>query len=185
MGNFRQGNDRGGFGGNRGRSGGNRGGGRSGGFSGSRGGFGGNRDGGFSRGRDSGRTEMHDAICNKCKQECQVPFRPTGNKPVLCSNCFKGGDSGNSFRERDSRPMAGAGAGASSEQFKRIEAKLDKILAVLSELEIDVGEDDDEEEDDNDDEEDFEEDTDDSEEPIEPDTSDDSGDDEEDDSEEK
>ena len=45
------------------------------------GGYGG---GGFSRPR-----EMHDAVCARCGQETQVPFRPTGARPVYCSDCFR------------------------------------------------------------------------------------------------
>jgi len=42
-----------------------------------------------SRGGDFGqRSQMHDAICAECGQQCQVPFRPSGDKPVYCSNCF-------------------------------------------------------------------------------------------------
>src|SRR3989338_11379270 len=39
-------------------------------------------------GRDS-RPKMHDATCNKCGKRCQVPFRPTGERPVYCSDCFE------------------------------------------------------------------------------------------------
>jgi len=49
------------------------------------GGFGGNR--GFG-GRDGGRPQMHKAVCNKCGQDCEVPFRPTGERPVFCVACF-------------------------------------------------------------------------------------------------
>ena len=55
------------------------GGGYSGGGSGSGGG-----GGGFSRPR-----EMHDATCARCGNETQVPFRPTGARPVYCSDCFR------------------------------------------------------------------------------------------------
>jgi CxxC-x17-CxxC domain-containing protein len=48
--------------------------------------FGGNR-GGFSRGRED--RQMFDAVCDKCGKDCQVPFQPTGEKPVYCSNCFE------------------------------------------------------------------------------------------------
>lgn len=34
-------------------------------------------------------VEMHKAICDKCRKECEVPFRPTSGKPVFCSNCFE------------------------------------------------------------------------------------------------
>lgn len=124
---------------NRGKSGGrpsgSRFGGRSGGFGGrSRGGFGGR---GF-RGRDSGRSdrrplEMHDVVCSKCGKQCQVPFKPTGNKPVLCRDCFRNKDDSSGSRNQD-RPSQ---SGASSEQFNQINAKLDKIIKVLQDLEMD------------------------------------------------
>jgi len=28
------------------------------------------------------------AICAECHKECEVPFRPTGNRPVYCRDCF-------------------------------------------------------------------------------------------------
>src|SRR3989338_3034400 len=38
---------------------------------------------------DRGPREMHKAICAECKQECEVPFKPTEGKPVFCLTCFK------------------------------------------------------------------------------------------------
>jgi len=78
-----------GFSGNRPRS--NFGGNRSSG--GNRGGFGGNRSSGGNRGGFGGNRgfeprEMHKAICSDCKQECEVPFKPTEGKPVYCKECF-------------------------------------------------------------------------------------------------
>lgn len=43
--------------------------------------------GGFRR--DFGPREMHKAICAKCKQECEVPFKPSGDRPVFCKECFR------------------------------------------------------------------------------------------------
>lgn len=34
------------------------------------------------------KKQMHQAVCDKCGQTCEVPFKPTSGKPVLCSNCF-------------------------------------------------------------------------------------------------
>ncbi len=48
--------------------------------------FGGNRGGGFRR--DFGPREMHKAVCADCKQECEVPFKPTEGKPVYCKECY-------------------------------------------------------------------------------------------------
>lgn len=28
------------------------------------------------------------AICAECKKECEVPFKPTGDRPVYCKECF-------------------------------------------------------------------------------------------------
>ena len=44
--------------------------------------------GGRDRGGDRERSQMHDAVCDECGRKCQVPFRPTGDKPVYCSDCF-------------------------------------------------------------------------------------------------
>ncbi len=60
---------------------------------------GGNR--GFGRDRDD-RPEMHQAICSDCGNECEVPFRPTGEKPVYCSDCFRNKGEGNSRDFRNS-----------------------------------------------------------------------------------
>ncbi len=32
---------------------------------------------------------MHKATCSKCGKECQLPFRPNGNRAVFCSTCFE------------------------------------------------------------------------------------------------
>jgi len=33
--------------------------------------------------------EMHNAKCAKCGKQCQVPFKPNNEKPVLCIDCYK------------------------------------------------------------------------------------------------
>lgn len=78
--------------------------------------------GGFSDRR--GRTEMHDAICDKCGKECQLPFKPSSGKPVYCRDCFQKKDS---YGSAD-RP---AQRDTSSEQLNEINTKLDKIMKVL------------------------------------------------------
>lgn len=83
--------------------------------------FGGNRD----FGRDSGRPGMHTATCDECGNSCEVPFKPNGEKPVYCNNCFKkgGGNAGNNSGNRN--------ADQYKEQFEMLNAKLDKILKAL------------------------------------------------------
>ncbi|MBI3333252.1 MAG: hypothetical protein HYZ93_04095 [Candidatus Omnitrophica bacterium] len=53
------------------------------------GGFGGG-GGGFG----GGQREMFKVVCSDCKKECEVPFKPSGDRPVYCKDCFskrKGG----------------------------------------------------------------------------------------------
>ncbi len=91
------------------------------------------KDGGFSSnrssgGRDFGKSNFRDkqmfkATCTECGDPCEVPFRPTGDKPVLCSSCF-----GQDSRAKDKRSDAGASNGQLEQQLKAINQKLDEIL---------------------------------------------------------
>lgn len=44
-----------------------------------------NRGGSFGR----PAREMHKAVCANCNQETEVPFRPTGERPVYCKDCYQ------------------------------------------------------------------------------------------------
>jgi len=44
---------------------------------------------------------MHKAICSECGEKCEVPFKPTGDKPVFCSKCFEIKTSANRSSERN------------------------------------------------------------------------------------
>ncbi|MGE5558822.1 MAG: zinc-ribbon domain containing protein [Bacillota bacterium] len=40
-------------------------------------------------GRQGSRPrEMHPATCAECGAETQVPFKPSGDRPVYCKDCF-------------------------------------------------------------------------------------------------
>jgi CxxC-x17-CxxC domain-containing protein len=40
--------------------------------------------------RDGGnRLMMHQAVCDDCGKNCEVPFKPTGNREIFCSDCFE------------------------------------------------------------------------------------------------
>ena len=41
-----------------------------------------------------GPREIHEAVCADCGGVAKVPFKPTGEKPVYCSNCFQAHRSG-------------------------------------------------------------------------------------------
>ncbi len=45
--------------------------------------------GGFRKDFNRGPVEKHKATCSKCKQECEVPFKPTPGKDVFCKDCYK------------------------------------------------------------------------------------------------
>jgi CxxC-x17-CxxC domain-containing protein len=51
---------------------------------------GGSGDPGHPSGSYSGGSsrEMFSTTCSSCGRAAQVPFRPTGSKPVYCSDCF-------------------------------------------------------------------------------------------------
>ena len=68
------------------------------------GGFGGGSNGVFRKSGkpdfkhgDGARKPLFEAICATCNKKCQVPFRPNGEKPVYCSDCFRAG--------QDSKPQ--------------------------------------------------------------------------------
>lgn len=139
---------------------------RGGGFGrgGSKGGF--NRGGGKSRfggefkrrdGDSNDRSEMFSATCAECKKVCEIPFKPSGSRPVYCSDCFrnKGENRGGDFSRRDNnsrsfnkgndfrKPSFGLnGSGQNSyvekkvddlkKQVESISVKLDQILSIVS-----------------------------------------------------
>ena len=89
-----------------------------------------NRSGGGGRGgfggRDRGRPQMYQATCADCGNRCEVPFRPTGDKPVYCSDCF--GGKGPSQMGGPSRPDQ------SNEYHEKMNKKLDKIIQILERI---------------------------------------------------
>jgi len=110
--------------------------------------------GGFSRGggRDSGSPafdkQVYKAICDKCRASCEVPFKPTGSKPIYCRDCFRTIEGSESPRPKQfgKREYPGSrrpdnfrkseySESAKPDQFKRelekINLKLDKILRAL------------------------------------------------------
>lgn len=117
----------------------------------------GGRDSGrrsFGGSRDFDRPAMHKATCAECGNDCEVPFQPSGDRPVYCSNCFESrrkGD-GNSrgpdnrsfqrpnFEERrqfspsgtdNGKRAGGSDNGQLLDQLKSLNAKLDKIISFM------------------------------------------------------
>jgi CxxC-x17-CxxC domain-containing protein len=66
----------------------------------------------FGKGEFSGRDrsfdrnaprQMFKAVCAECGNECEVPFKPSGDRPVLCSACFKQSRGENTGDRREER----------------------------------------------------------------------------------
>jgi CxxC-x17-CxxC domain-containing protein len=91
--------------------------------------------GNFNRDRNSrvgrfssnnrGDRQMFKTVCSNCGKDCQVPFKPTGDKPVYCSECFEK-IGGRSERKSSDRSRLRGDSG-----FNDINIKLDRILSLL------------------------------------------------------
>jgi len=57
------------------------------------------------------------AVCSECGKECELPFRPTGDRPVYCRDCFSA--------RNDSRPFKGKFGNRSREGNFTRERKFD------------------------------------------------------------
>jgi len=33
--------------------------------------------------------QMHPAVCSNCGKDTEVPFKPSGERPVYCRDCFR------------------------------------------------------------------------------------------------
>jgi len=73
--------------------------------------------------------QMHHAVCDKCNKDCQVPFRPTSNKPIYCDNCF--GKGGNTSTRTNSFSSGSSGSGELSSQIKALNVKMDKLMEIF------------------------------------------------------
>ncbi len=54
---------------------------------------------GSGRGHSRERRErlLHKAVCADCQKDCEIPFKPSGERPVYCKECFS--------KRKSSRPM--------------------------------------------------------------------------------
>jgi CxxC-x17-CxxC domain-containing protein len=88
-------------------------------------------------------VELFDAICAKCGNACQVPFRPNGQKPVYCRACFgnpqnaagkenfiRRDASAKPFEPREPRPENRELVDL-KQQMNAMQAKIDSILRIV------------------------------------------------------
>ena len=65
-----------------------------------------------SRGQGEARQDtsyrervLHKTICADCRKECEVPFKPSGGRPVYCKDCFAKRKANSPFKANtDNRP---------------------------------------------------------------------------------
>lgn len=102
--------------------------------------------------RESGqKTEKFSATCSGCHKSCDVPFKPSNDKPIYCNACFGMKKSGNELRggnkptgRTERRPFGNASASSPTpkpdhqgilelkRQISELEVKLNKILDLLN-----------------------------------------------------
>ena len=47
-----------------------------------------NQRGGYGRSEDRPKREMFKATCSDCGGVAELPFQPSGDRPVYCRDCF-------------------------------------------------------------------------------------------------
>lgn len=103
------------------------------------------KKGGFKGGKKFGggfrseRPEMHEAVCSQCDSMCEVPFKPSGTKPVFCKNCFRKDENGGERYERPRsyekpafRSQSSSSNGDVVKQLEMLNAKMDQLIRTLS-----------------------------------------------------
>jgi len=88
-------------------------------------GYSNNRSFGNNRSSSYEEKQLFTATCSNCGRSCEVPFRPSGNKPVYCSNCFERKDE--NVKGNDNNEIIEEIQG----QMEILEEKLDRIIALL------------------------------------------------------
>ena len=93
--------------------------------------------------RDARPRMLHEAVCASCGKKCEVPFRPSGDRPVYCNDCFgsKKDPNAGGFGDRGpTRPSfsAPAGGGSNNDELKNqlvaINAKLERLITAVTAL---------------------------------------------------
>lgn len=67
---------------------------------------------------------MFDATCDKCGKRFELPFKPTGERDVYCSECFKGDGNVPSVKNNNQ----------CGEQMDTLNKKMDKVIDLLTSI---------------------------------------------------
>lgn len=119
-----------------------------------------NKSWGVDRGQAYGSNRdkpLYKATCSECGKSCEVPFRPSGEKPVFCSDCFnkkrdpsdtRGGkrdfNDRHAPRQEYSRPAdprapykpAPVNTDDTKRALSEISMKLDRLIAAMEKINI-------------------------------------------------
>lgn len=83
------------------------------------------------------RKPMFNATCNDCGARCELPFKPSGGRPVFCRDCFKKQDDGDQRRTPQRFEPKGRDSSRELkeiiEQLKMIGSKIDSLAKAMSE----------------------------------------------------
>lgn len=77
---------------------------------------------------------MHSAICAECGERCEVPFRPSGEKPVYCNNCFGGKRAGGNDRLDRRVKSTFSRSATNHESGNNLKSEIDSIISKLDQL---------------------------------------------------
>ncbi|MBF0494054.1 MAG: hypothetical protein HQL28_02845 [Candidatus Omnitrophica bacterium] len=71
--------------------------------------------------------QYYKAVCADCKKECEVPFKPSGDRPVYCKDCFSKRKNGGTLKATFNNMDANAASGA-PRHFDKREGRDDRDL---------------------------------------------------------
>lgn len=107
------------------------------------------KKGGFGGGNRGGDRSMHKAVCDECGNSCEVPFRPSSDKPIYCDDCFKD-KRGNEAPRREfndrgprkdfgnkpnfSKPVNQSNSDDLKKQISEMNIKLDRLVSAIEKL---------------------------------------------------
>ncbi len=103
-----------------------------------------NRSSGRNGDRRFGTASKHRAVCAECGKDCEVPFKPSGDKPVYCSSCFENVDPNR--ENRDTRDSKGSYEKSKNsfdmslinDQLISVNTKLEKLIKILTPVKEDI-----------------------------------------------
>lgn len=91
---------------------------------------------------DRSERKMYSAICDNCGKRCEVPFKPTGEKPVYCDDCFGRPDNYRNERSYNdvgdyfegNKDKKSSFSSDNNQDYKELFAQLNKKLDTVIEL---------------------------------------------------